>query len=84
MIGENSFTKKKNGFGKESNRRFYVKNCPSLRELRVGRYSFSDYVSAVIEGNDALEVIAMGELSSESFNFYSASLELKSIGWMEC
>ena len=84
VIGENSFTKKKNGFGKESNRRFYVKNCPSLRELRVGRYSFSDYVSAVIEGNDGLEVIAMGELSSESFNFYSASLELKSVGWMEC
>ena len=84
VIGENSFTKKKNGFGKESNRRFYVKNCPSLRELRVGRYSFSDYASAVIEGNDALEVIAMGELSSESFNFYSASLELKSVGWMEC
>ena len=84
VIGENSFTKKKNGFGKESNRRFYVKTCPSLRELRVGRYSFSDYVSAVIEGNDALEVIAMGELSSESFNFYSASLELKRVGWMEC
>ena len=84
VIDENSFTKKKNGFGKESNRRFYVKNCPSLRELRVGRYSFSDYASAVIEDNDALEVIAMGELSSESFNFYSASLELKSVGWMEC
>ena len=84
VIGENSFTKKKNGFGKESNRRFYVKNCPSLRELRVGCYSFSDYVSAVIEGNDALEVIAMGELSSESFNFNSASMKLKSVGWMEC
>ena len=83
VIGENSFTKKKNGFGKESNRRFYVKNCPSLRELRIGRYSFSDYVSAVIGGNDALEVIAMGELSSKSFNFYSASLELKSVGWMK-
>ena len=84
VIGSDSFTKKKNGFGKESNRRFYVKNCPSLRELRVGCYSFSDYVSAVIEGNDALEVIAMGELSSESFNFNSASLKLKSVGWMEC
>ena len=84
VIGENSFTRKKNGFGRESNRRFFVKNCPSLRELRVDRYSFSDYASAVIEGNDALEVIAMGELSSESFNFYSASLELKRVGWMEC
>ena len=84
VIGENSFTKKKNGFGKESNRRFFVKNCPSLRELRVGHYSFSDYASAVIEGNDALEVIAMGELSQVSNTFYSASLELKSVGWMEC
>ena len=84
VIGENSFTKKKNGFGKEPNRRFFVKNCPSLRELRIGRYSFSDYASAVIEGNDALEVIAMGELSQVSNTFYSASLELKSVGWMEC
>ena len=80
VIGENSFTKKKNGFGKESNRRFFVKNCPSLRELRVGRYSFSDYGACEIENVNALEVIVMGELNQVSNTFYSASLELKSTG----
>ena len=84
VIGENSFTKKKNGFGNDPNRHFYLKNCPKLKELKMGRYSFSDYASAVIESNDALEVIAMGELSQVSNTFYSASLKLKSVGWMEC
>ena len=77
-IGSNSFTKSKNGFGSDPNRRFQLKDCSALTELRVGRYSFSDYSVCEIENVDALEVIAMGELSSESFNFYSASLELKS------
>ena len=78
VIGENSFTKKKNGIGYDRNRHFIVRNCSALTELRVGRYSFSDYSVCEIENVDALEVIAMGELSSESFNFHSASLELKS------
>ena len=77
-IGSNSFTKSKNGFGSDPNRRFQLKDCSALRELRVGRYSFSDYSVCEIENVDALEVIAMGELSSDSFNFHSASLELKS------
>ena len=84
VVGSNSFTKSKNGFGSDPNRRFQLKDCSSLTELRVGRYSFSDYSGCEIENVDALESIAMGELSSESFNFYSASLELKSVGWMEC
>ena len=42
VIGKNCFTKEKNTHGKELNRRFYVKNCEKLRELRIGRYSFSD------------------------------------------
>ena len=77
-IGSNSFTKSKNGFGSDPNRRFQLKDCSALTELRVGRYSFSDYSVCEIENVDALELIAMGELSSESFNFHSASLELKS------
>ena len=77
-IGSNSFTKSKNGFGSDPNRRFQLKDCSSLTELRVGRYSFSDYSVCEIENVDALESIAMGELNSESFNFHSASLELKS------
>ena len=78
VVGSNSFTKSKNGFGSDPNRRFQLKDCSALTELRVGRYSFSDYSVCEIENVDALESIAMGELNSESFNFHSASLELKS------
>ena len=78
-IGMNSFTKKKNGYGNDSNRHFYVKNCPKLKSLKMGRYSFSDYSVIEIVNVDALEVIEIGELNEESFNFYFASLELKSI-----
>ena len=77
-IGSNSFTKSKNGFGSDPNRRFQLKDCSALTELRVGRYSFSDYSVCEIENVNALESIAMGELNEASFNFHSASLELKS------
>ena len=79
VIGENSFTKKKNWYGDDPNRHFYLKNCPKLKSLKMGRYSFSDYTVIEIENVNALEVIAMGELNDWSGNFYFASLELKSI-----
>ena len=78
-IGMNSFTKKKNGYGSDPNRHFYLKNCPKLKSLKMGRYSFSDYTVIEIENVDALEVIEMGELNEESNNFYSASLQLSSV-----
>ena len=78
-IGMNSFTQHKNSYGNDSNRHFYLKNCPKLKSLKMGRYSFSDYTVIEIENVDALEVIEMGELNEESGNFYYASLELKSI-----
>ena len=77
-IGMNSFTKKKNGSKNDPNRHFYLKNCPKLKSLNVGRYSFSDYTVIEIE-NCGLEVIEMGELNEKSWNFYWASLELKSV-----
>ena len=78
-IGMNSFTQDKNDCGNDPNRHFYLKNCPKLKSLKMGRYSFSDYTVIEIENVDALEVIEMGELNKECFNFHSASLELKSI-----
>ena len=78
-IGRSSFTKHKNGSDKDPNRHFYLKNCPSLRELRIGRYSFSDYSVCEIKNVDALEVIEIGDLNGDSYNFDHASLELKSI-----
>ena len=79
VIGGKSFTKNKNSYANNPNRHFYLKNCPSLRELRIGEYSFSDYAVIEIENVNALEVIEMGDLNEYSYNFYYASLELKSI-----
>ena len=78
-IGMNSFTRKKNDCGNDPNRHFYLKYCPSLRSLKMGHHSFSDYTVCEIENVDALEVIEMGDLNQDSCNFHLASFELKSI-----
>ena len=78
VIGENSFMKNRFWFGKDSSRHFYLKNCEKLKELKMGRYSFSNYSVCEIENVPSLEVIEMGELNKESSNFYSALLGLKS------
>ena len=73
-IGENSFTQHKNDYGSDSSHHFYLRDCPSLRVLKMGRYSFSDYTVIEIENVDALEVIEMGYLNYYSYIFHSASL----------
>ena len=78
MIGEKSFTKHKGSSGNDANRKLYVKNCDALKELKIGRYSFSDYSLIEIENVNSLELIEIGGVIEDSFNFYSASLELKS------
>ena len=77
MIGSNCFMKETSSC--DPNRHFYLKNCPKLKSLKIGRYSFSDYSVCAIESVDALEVIEMGDLNEVSYSFYYASLELKSI-----
>ena len=80
-IGEHSFTKYKNrnDITADPNHHVYLKNCPKLKSLKMGRYSFSDYTVCEIENVDALEVIEIGDLHEKSYNFCIASLELKSI-----
>ena len=78
VIGKNCFTKEKNDWGNDPNRHFYLKNCERVRELKMSRYSFSDYSVCEIENVPSLEVIEIGDLNEWSDNFYSASLELKS------
>ena len=78
MIGMNSFTKRKNSFGYNANRKLYVKNCDALKELKIGGYSFSDYSVIEIENVNSLELIEIGGVIEDSFNFFYASLELKS------
>ena len=78
VIGKKCFTKKKNSWGNDSNRHFYLKNCERLRELKMGSGSFSYYTVCEIENVPSLEGIEMGELNENSGNFDWASLELKS------
>ena len=80
VIGENSFTKYVNSWPEyDPARRFYLKNCKKLRELKIGCDSFEDYSVCEIENVPSLEVIEMGVLNEESGNFFYASkLELKS------
>ena len=80
-IGEHSFTKYKNrnDITADPNHHVYLKNCPKLKSLKMGRYSFSDYTVIEIENVNALESIVIGELNQYSRNFHGASLELKSI-----
>ena len=78
VIGKNCLTKHKNSYGNDPNRHFYLKNCKRLRELKIGRYSFSDYSVCEIENVDSLEVIEMGVMNKKNSNFCHASLELKS------
>ena len=78
LIGKSSFVEKETRDRCYLNRHFYLKNCESLRELRIGCHSFKDYSVCAMENNPSLEVIEMGELNELSFNFYYASLELKS------
>ena len=78
MIGERSFTKRKNSYGNDTNRKLYVKNCDALKELKIDHYSFSDYSLIEIENVNSWELSEIGYMDAESYNFYFASLELKS------
>ena len=79
VVGENSCTKDKNSYNYESRNYFYLRNCPKIKSLKIGRYSFSDYTACIVSGVPSLEVIEMGDLNENSYNFVYASLELKSI-----
>lgn len=74
VIEMNSFTRCKNDFCGNNERRFYLKDCQKLKSLRVRDYAFSDYSTFVLESVDALEEMEMGV---RVFNY--ASFVLKSM-----
>ena len=71
-IGINSFTKYKNSYDWHNYRYFYLRNCPLLKELRIGRYSFSDYGFLYVENLESLEYFECGDVNENSYNFYYA------------
>ena len=80
VIGENSFTKYKHDWTRYMNLtgNFHLKDCPQLRELKIGQYSFNEYTKVEIENMNSLEVIEIGDIGGYSYNFWEASVELKS------
>ena len=70
-IGMNSF----NGGSNHPNNTLHVHDCYRLRELRIGRNSFTNYHECYI-GNNPMEVLEIGDLNEESNNFLHGSLRL--------
>ena len=82
-IGENCFTHFINQWPKlvYFERGFYLKNCPKVRELIIGSYSFSDYCKCEIDTDFCLEKIEIGvidEKNSFCCSFLCGSLILRS------
>ena len=81
-IGMNSFTRSRMSRAERSNREFHVKNCGCLRELIIGRYSFSDYCVFDLSNLPQLRTISIGTVD-QSYNFYFA-YDVDLIGENEC
>ena len=71
MIGENCFSRDDIYSRSDPDHQFCLKECDSLKELKIGNGSFNDYSVCEIDSLNSLEVIEIG-------GFRYASLELKS------
>lgn len=80
VIGKGSFTQYgcSSPIGSDARRHFAMKNCPDVREVAIGCYSFSDYTVCEITDVNELKSIAFGEKEEGQLNFQYASLELDS------
>ena len=70
-IGMNSFTQYKNYYYYNTKRKLYLRNCPLLKEVRIGRYSFSDYSYSYVENLESLELLEYGDVNETSYNFFN-------------
>ena len=78
VIGDKSFTMREDHLDYDVDCQFHVKDCPKLRELKIGAKSFVSFTECEINNVDALEVIEIGTVEKESWNFYWASFQLQS------
>ena len=75
VIGMESFRQ----YEKCNGRRFLLKDCKRIRELRIGKESFYNYSVCVIQNVDSLEEIEIGHEDNNSIVFQHVSqFELKS------
>lgn len=59
-----------------SPRAFHVSECPKLKVLKIGPWSFSSYTECTIKRLPALEVIEIGDMDDASYNFYKSSIRV--------
>ena len=75
-IGMNSFTRT----GNNPYRSFHISNCIELKSIEIGQYSFVDYAGGFeLKNLPKLSTIKIGEIGSESYNFYWSSFVIKGI-----
>ena len=80
IIGNNSFTEKRNGYGYDELKSFHILNCDSLDFIMIGEYSFSDYAGEFeLKNLRKLQFIYIGTVGSQSNNFYYSSFVIRGI-----
>ena len=84
-IGINSFTHVKSGhwddgIANNPSRSFHILNCVELESIEIGEFSFCDYGGGFeLKNLPKLSTIKIGEIGSDSSNFYYSSFEIKGI-----
>ena len=84
-IGMNSFTHLKKGNwdknkANNTNRSFCILNCIELESIEIGLCSFCDYGGGFeLKNLPKLSTIKIGEIGSDSSNFYYSSFVIKGI-----
>ena len=85
-IGSRSFSTIKSAkdwnFNKANNRNrsFSILNCIELKSIEIGHHSFSDYGGGFeLKNLPKLSTIKIGEIGSDSSNFYYSSFVIKGI-----
>ena len=82
-IGINSFTQKKNDDGDDKSKSFHILNCESLESIQIGQYSFSDFAGEFeLKNLPQLQVIKIGTIGSDSYNFCYSSFMIRGIDVM--
>ena len=79
-IGYNSFTQRKDDYGKDESKSFHILNCESLESIQIGKYSFSDFGGDFeLKNLPQLRSIQIGTIGSESCNFWYSSFVIRGI-----
>ena len=80
IIGNNSFTQKKNSYGNDKSKSFHILNCESLESIQIGEYSFSDFAGGFeLKKLPQLQSIQIGKVGRYSRNFCYCSFVIRGI-----